>query len=159
MSDIIKLSDIMRLIAKTIDGDDELRGLCREAEQGVRIMLGHPGDDLMQPSDKRVLITIAPSESGYDLGYIAERVAAVRIQVRGYNSAVPSDGVLETYDITLLVMDICQRIAQAIRDIDGLGDDVLQAVMTIDTAQWPVVNGILEVGINWPVALASEATL
>jgi len=156
---MIKLSDIIREIATTIEASADIRAAAERWKSGYRLLVGHLPDEPMQPEDDRVLIGIGFATGEYDLGYVQTREAPVTVRVVAWDKEVDADGVREDYNGTLAVSDLCQLIAEAVKGITGLGDDLLSATVAIDAAEWPLVKGTIALSVEWPVALNSEATL
>jgi hypothetical protein len=156
---MIKLSDIIRLIATTIDDSAAIREAAARWKEGYRLLVGHLPDEPLQPEDNRVAIGIGFATGEYDLGYVQTREAPIAVRVVAWDRQIDTDGTREDYNGTLAVSDLCHLIAEAVKGITGLGDDLLSATVALDASEWPLVKGTIALSVQWPVALNSEATL
>jgi hypothetical protein len=156
---MIKISDIIRAIADAIDNSGDVRAVADRYKLGLRLIVGHLAEGDMQADDHRAVIAVGFAPTEYDLGYVAERVAPIAVRVLCWDKDAAVDGVREDYIGALAASDLCHEIAEAVRGIAGLGDDLLSAGVTMDSSGWPLTVGTIALSVQWPVALNSEATL
>jgi hypothetical protein len=152
-------SDILDAVADAIEASASVRDTCARYRLGYRLLVGIPGEQEMQAEDNRAVIGVFAGDTAYDLGYIQERTAPAIVRVAVWDKEIEADGIRENYQGVAACSDLCHYIAEAAKAITGLGDDLLQAAVTIDAAAWPMTVGTIALGYSWPVALNSEATL
>jgi hypothetical protein len=155
---MIKISDILRAIADAIEADASVKKICERWANGYRLIVGHVAQEDLQAEDDRIVISIGFA-GDYDLGYVQERTAPVTIRVAAWCKETHEDGVREEYIGSLDISDLCHEISEAIKNISGMGDDLLSASVQINTDAWPHVVGTITASITWPVGLNQEATL
>ena len=156
---MIYLSDILRAIAGAIETDSGVARALSRYEGAYRLVVGHAAEQEMQSEDARVVISVYQSAEPYDLGYVQERTASVDVRVSVWDKEQDADGIREDALGALACSDIVHAIAEAVKSISGMGDDLGGAQAVIDAAAWPHTVGTLALSVTWPVALASEATL
>jgi hypothetical protein len=152
-------SDILSAVADAIEASADVRATVARYRLGYRLLVGVAGEQEMQAEDNRAVIAVYAGDTAYDLGYIQERTAPAVVRVAVWDKEVAADGVREDYEGVMACLDLCHYIAEAAKAITGLGDDLLQAAVTVDATAWPMTVGTIALGYSWPVALNSEATL
>jgi len=156
---MIYLSDIIRAIAQAVEKSAAVARALDQFRDGYRLIIGHPAEQEMQVEDHRAVISIYQSAEPYDLGYVQTRAATIEIRVSVWDSLQDADGIREDALGALACSDVLHVIAEAVKGIPGMGDDLLSAQAAVDAANWPHVVGSLSLSVEWPVALATEATL
>ncbi len=156
---MIYISDILKLIGDTIEADAAVVRALSRYEGKYRLVIGHAADQDMQTEDARAVISVYQSADPYDLGYVTERAASIDVRVSVWDKDQDEDGIRESALGSLACSDIVHAIAEAVKGIAGLGEDLGSAQASVDASAWPLTVGTLALSVTWPVALASEATL
>lgn len=156
---MILLSDIMRAIADAVEASADIKAIADRFPNGYRLVVGRLADGALEPDKDRITIGIGFSDTPYELGYAQQREAAFTVRVAVWDKETDADGIRDEATGALVCSDLCHRIAEAVKGITGIGDDLTAAQVSIDASGWPMTVGTTALTVTWPVGLNQEATL
>ena len=149
-----RMSGILLAVADAIKASPEIAGFAAEKDD-LLIIVGRTINEGFDATAHKLTLFVSPSE-GYDLGYAPERSAPVRIVATIYDGEVKEADGLSVHRSGMIASDIGDAVADAIRGIECLGDNLLECSVIVDSEVWPHCAAIIECVFTWPVGLAKE---
>jgi len=149
-----RMSGILTAVAKAIKASAEVAILAADVGE-LEIIVGRTINEGFDATAKRITFFVSTSES-YNLGYVAERSAPVRIVATVYGDEVKPEDGLSIHRSGLIASDIGDAVDEALRGIECLGDNLEACEVIVDSESWPHCAVIIEAVFTWPVGLARE---
>ena len=155
---MIRLWEVIEAVASAVNANHEVQSICSGYGKPLNLLLGFDGDKPLYAEDSGPIVAITPSDQPYDVGYTGDgnRVASIAIRWAVFENAASVDGTITRYDGVKTCDDLGSAILDAVRGIAGLGDEVTEATMAIDTDEWPNVVGIAQVVFGMARGLNAE---
>lgn len=131
-------------IAKAVEKDAAIDRICQRYKAPLRTIIGHNGKTPFFNENCTPTLAIFPGEIPYDVGNtkLPERVLPISLYWAVFDKTSNDDGRRITYEGVLAIDELGMAILDAIRGIEGLGDEVGEAAYLVDSSEsWPLCLG------------------
>lgn len=154
---MIAQSIVWKLIAKAIEDSREVNEVCAVFGESVKIHLGNEAVAALQQASSP-MVSIAPMDAPIDFGHsAATHDISVMIRFAFSDDEMTDDGRRVEYRGALLLDNLGRAILGALKDIDGIGDELAIANLHLDTTEtFPLCSGRIECVFKCQRGLAFE---
>lgn len=142
---MITAAQVMREMARAVLADPAVCAICDKFPEPQVVLVGHAAEEALQPSDKRVRISLVHG-GDYDMGYAGEDLSIpVKCTLDLTTKDTVDAGRIREYVGPMLIDDLGAAIIAAVKAISGLGDEVRTAILNADASEtWPLCRATID---------------
>lgn len=153
---MISQSIVWNLCATAIEEHADVREVLAQYDKPVQVYVGKDITAPLEQADCPV-IAISPIDAPLDMGQFAtSRSVGVMVRFVVHDDTFLDDGMRKTFRGAVSIDQLSAAICLAIKEIDGLGDELTKAEVFLETENAPLYVGRIECNFDCKRGLAFE---